>query len=191
MRVDRGVRLQYSALGHGRGPLDPALAHQGHSWQGQSAQWWIPRRRWAAPAGGHTSPRVCPHAARRTRKGKGGGKGRGEGAKRSAPTRHENIPQQSVCCRTAEARHQRRRQGHFEAPAEIALQRHCEQQNLHENSTHQAHHDRIDERHLLGALGPELPLRRHEALPMAHSSSPRFSSVRRGRWRVVRTGSWE
>ena len=30
---------------------------------------------------------------------------------------------------------------------------------------HQAHHDRIDERHLLGALRPETPLRRHEALP--------------------------
>src|SRR5207237_3336120 len=78
------------------------------------------------------------------------------------------------------AKTQRCRTSYFDTPAKIAFQRHREQQKLHENQTHQAHHDRIDERHLLGALRPELPLRRHEALPMAHSSSPRFSSVTRG-----------
>src|SRR5262245_54076414 len=55
------------------------------------------------------------------------------GWRRSAPTRYTNIPEQPVCCSTAEARYQCCGQGHFDTPAEIALQRHREQQKLYEN----------------------------------------------------------
>ena len=54
-------------------------------------------------------------------------------AQRSAPPRQENIPEQPVCRRTTEARDQRRGQGHFDTITEIPLQRHGQQQKLHEN----------------------------------------------------------